>query len=192
MSGWDEQEFAGGASTATPPAEHGPEDPGLNPEFGPNFVRFITGRFMHVERLMAGVLDVLSRRPQEGFRLVRSGNTDANGNLTLLLCELAPGQKYALHRVYVEAVGYTWAAPYIDAAVHAYLTLNLNDAAWDGGGLGTGQTPGRLPCVFTAGRLYAVEAQDGERLTLQIVSGPASTMITARCQGVLENVHQRD
>jgi len=159
-------------------------------EYGPSFVRFVVDRFAAVEQMFGRLLEKLQPRTREGWRFVKSGQTDADGNATIIIFESEPMQKYALHRMYVHAGGYTWSAPYTGGGE---ALINVNDSPWDGVSF-TNTTPGysALPCVFTASRLQAVEVQDGERLTLQIKSGPHSTRIEVRCVGVLTDVHGDD
>lgn len=176
---------AGGAIAPPPPL--GAEDPGQNPAFGPNFVRFTIGRFAAVEQGLARLIDVLSRRPQEGWRFVTDGNTDGSGNVTIKVFDASPNQKFALHRLYIHAEGKTWASPYTGAGE---ILILVNGVPWDGASLVANS--GQLPAVFTASRLAAVEAQDGETLSVKIVGGPASTRIECRCQGVLSTVHGDD
>lgn len=179
--------FGGGASTVTPPAPHGPEGPADGIQYGPSFVRFVVDRFAAVEQIMSRLLQRNMNAAHEGWRFVKSSNTDASGNMAgstaLIIFESEPGQKFALHRLYVHAQGYSWKSPYTGSAE---LLVCVNDVPWAGLSLTSGQ--GALPAVFTAGRLQGVEVQDGERLTLEIKTGPVSTRIEARCLGVLTTV----
>lgn len=174
-----------GAATAAPPAPTPAADPGDIYRFGPNFVEFVTQRFAQVETLLAAALDQLRRdRAVEGWRQVKSAQTDASGDLTLELFQTNPNQKLALHRLYVAATGYTFASPFNGAG--AMLEIQVNGKSWDGVSLVASAAGGAsLPAVFTASRLQTVEAQDGETLTLKVTGGPASTMIEARLLGVL-------
>ena len=177
-----------GASTATPPAVHGESDPGDIYRYGPNFVRFVHDRFAAVEVMLARYLDVMQRdREVEGQRFYASGQTDNTGALTLEIFTANPGQKFTLHRCYVHADGYTWAAPYTGAGS---VELQADSAPWAGISLVNGS--GQIPTVFSAGRLSAVEAQDGEKLAVVIVGGPVSTHVNVRGTGVLSSLAGND
>ena len=180
-----------GPATDVAPAEHEPpaqrEGGGL--VYGPTFVRFVVDRFAAVEQLMARMLAKRENLPQEGQRFVASGNTDSSGNATIIIFDTNPGQKFALHRMYVHAEGKTWISP---SQTSGEILVRVDGVPWDGGGLASGQSPGQLPAVFTASRLAAVEAQDGERMDVTINVGPTNTQIICRCMGVLSGVYGDD
>lgn len=180
--------FGGGAGpTDTPPAPHGPHDPGMIPEFGPAFVRFIVDRFGAMERLLARVLDHLAKRPNDVQRFARSGSTDNTGLLTQIIYESAPGQRFELHSLSVEADGYTYAVPFNGAG--GMIELKMQDTTVDGASLVSGASGGTsLPCRFYYGRLQGIVVEDGERLTVKITSGPASKTITMWARGSLEYI----
>lgn len=188
MSIWGQEEI--GPSTATPPAEHGENDPGNIYRFGPNFVRFVTDRFAAIEQMLARHLDIQSRRPKEGWRFLLTGNTDASGNARITIFSTSPGQKYIVHRLYVHAVGYSWHAPF--TAALGELTLDVDRIPWSGYSLASGT--GQIPAYFTSGRLSAVEAQDGETISLNVVGTAtlANVQLEVRVAGVLSNVHAGD
>lgn len=190
MSAVDE---IGAGTAARPPGRAaGDAQPGDVYRYGPHFVDFVTDRFASVERALATLLAERERRlEREGFRKVVGGNTDGSGNATVTVFELAPNQKFALHRLVVEAAGYTFASPFNGAG--AYLEVIVNGAVWDGVSLVAAAAGGSsLPCVFTASRLQAVEAQDGETLAVKVFSGPASTQLSVRALGVLTTVFGDD
>lgn len=169
-----------GPATARPPAKAGgSSDPGDIYAFGPNFVSFVTERFAAVEHLLASALSVRGRRrEEEGFRIQATGQTDGTGAATIVLFEVNPGQKLVLHRLYVHAQGYTWAVPFTNAA--GTISIQTDGMSWTASSLASG-----LPTYYTAGRLHAVEGQDGERVALVLTGGPASTRIECRGLAVL-------
>jgi hypothetical protein len=178
-----------GAATETPPAPAGGfADPGDIYAYGPHFVRYVTDEFNLMRKAMATILaQRAQRRQEEGHRIIASGQTDASGNATIDIVDLAPGQKFVLHRLYVHAAGYTWEAPFTGSGE---LLIQTNGMPWSGVSLVSGA--GQLPCYFSSGRLAAVEAQDGERLELKVNLGPVSTRIECRGSGVLTTVYGDD
>lgn len=179
----EESEEMVGSNTATPPANApGSEDPGLVFRYGPNFVRFVVDRFAFVEHALSKMLQRAEiTREREGQRFFSAGNTDSSGNVEIELFRAQPGQKFNLHRCYVAASGFTIAAP----STACGLQVNIDGSPWSA-------FYGPLPAVFSAGRLHAPEAQDGERLTVQILGGPASTRISLHSLGVLGTVYGDD
>lgn len=179
---------AGGAGR--PPANApGVEDPGQIPMWGPKRfepnVQFFADRFAAVEIMMARLLDKIEQQVSiEGWRFENSAQSPSSGPLTIPVFDVPPMMKYTIHRIYIEAVGFSWASPY--QAAGAMVELQVDGEDWDGHGLvGSGQPVGQLPIVFTAGSLSGLEPQDGERFQVVITVPPASTNIKVRVQGVM-------
>lgn len=194
----DREHEIGAGPTATPPQRQQSGSPGSLEPYGPAWVGFVTERFQALEVAMAGILDVLRLRPQEGFRVVASGQTDGSGNARIPLFNTAPGQSFALHRLYVHAEGFNFTAPYnggsgrieIGIGPQGALSTQGSVEAWDGASLVANAAGGTsLPTVFTASRLQAIEAQDGEVLAVNITGGPTNTRIECRAMGVLGTIY---
>lgn len=167
-------------TVSPPPAGQGASDPGDIYRYGPSFVRFVHDRFAQVEVLLAATLDVLRRdRPVEGWRRVASGNTDSSGDAAITVVETAPGQKFTLHRLAISSPAYSYAAPFTGAGM---VEVQIDGATWDGVSLASGES--QIPVVLTSGRLDAIEAQDGETLTVKVTGGPVSAQIVCRAAGV--------
>lgn len=166
-----------------PPREH-------LPQFGPPFVKFVDDRFTRLERLVERLMEKWSYEPVTAF-FVASVQTTAAGGLSLnttpncSLYEPPPGFTFALHRLTIftgGTTGNTFATPYTLAA--SGWELRVNDQLVDGNSMISGQ--GQLPIVATWGTRDAPRIRDGEVLSLFMVNGPASTLITVKGQGTLD------
>lgn len=191
-----EEEYAGtsqdeiGPATATAPPANTGTDPGEIYRVGPRFVDNVQQHFQLIERALTAVLEHKARRQtQEGHREIKTVQLDSNGAGTVILFETNPGQKYALHRLYVHVEGYTASAPYTGTG-----SLQIQTGMTGAGGTtwSSYATSNGLPALYSSGRLSGVEAQDGESMLLKITGGPASTRVECRLAGVLGPISDHD
>ena len=123
---------------------------------------------------------------------VAQGNTDSSGNLKMSVYRVAAGMEARLGRltgtalVAATGVAYTAAVPYTNAA--AYLELHDTDSSSQIGptslmdfGPPTAGGP-VFPFLFTDQSMQAALVRGPREFVLNIVSGPASTMVVVRYQ----------
>lgn len=110
----------------------------------------------------------------------KDGTTDANGNLTLAVYTIPPGQEYVHTRMIVWAASATPASPWTGAG--AYLLVLRNDIPVDFVSLVPGATG--LPAISTDSESQAPVFRQGDTLSVQLVSGPATTNIVVSIRGI--------
>lgn len=142
------------------------------------------------EELRAELRDVAQQivsgylRPPAPQRLRDGGELDASGDGTIVLSTVTVGMELVLNRLLIEADGYTPASPYTNAA--AYFYLLRGDLPIDFLSLVSGATgAGSLPALATWTNSYAPRYRDGEKISVQIVSGPANGIVTVTADGFL-------
>lgn len=135
-----------------------------------------------IRALLAQELRAL-RSDQRTWRDEGSTKTDANGAALVTAATVPVGMEFALHRLVIEADGFTPGAPFQAAA--AFVAIMRNDHRED---FFTLAAPAGIPAVFTAGEADAIRYSNGEKVQLQIVAGPASTGVVCRVQGTLQPV----
>jgi hypothetical protein len=156
------------------------------PQLGPPFVAFVHEHFTRLQRMFLEETRRWSARELTTQIGIASFQTDASGNVkrathpNSIIIDPNPGWTFAVHRIAVIAVGFTFASPYSNAA--AYWELRENDEAIDGGPL-TG-TPNSIPFVKTWGTRDAPHIRDGlvGSFFLAGTAGIANTSITVKAQ----------
>lgn len=132
-------------------------------------------------------LGSLARRLRSDQRTMRpgaQGKTDSAGLLVLPVYECPVGLEFALHRLVIEADGFTPGVPFNAAA--GYIDILRSDERCDFLSLAAGS--GAIPAVFSAGTQDAIRFRNGEVVSVRIVGGPASNGIVVRGQGTLQPV----
>lgn len=120
-----------------------------------------------------------------------NGTTTAAGLLDLLLYTVPGGFEFVVTRVNVEAVGFTPAVPYTNAA--GWIALCRGDSFAVGSMLDFLPNPPLasgpiLPAVMSDGGEQAGAIRGGEKVSLHIQSGPATVDIYVRLQGIQKAV----
>ncbi len=126
----------------------------------------------------------LIQRDIASFTLDSSGNSHIQGttpNVPVPVHRVKPGYDLSVHRVIVEADGYTTAVPFTNTA--GGISLYRNNNFVDGLNLGTALTG--LPFVFSYGGDAPI-LSGNDQLQILITGGPASVAITVTIQGTLE------
>jgi len=118
-----------------------------------------------------------------------TGQTDASGNLDLVLYRVPQGMQFITTRVNVEATGFTPATPYTNAA--GWLGLMKSDKFQQGTLIDFLPNPpvangAILPASITDGATEAGVFRGGESIGLHIATGPATADIWVRFQGIEE------
>jgi hypothetical protein len=176
-----------------PPSEHAPErafDDAQNT---------VAEAWVALADELASFGRLLSAQPQDGPTGVASGNTDASGNLFLIVYKVAAGEQFRLTRADVEAFGFTPAAPFSGAT--AWVAMYASDLDQVPGGTFTGIANAlqggqvmigppvaggpMLPFLYAETESAAPEIRGPANLILVVNAGPATTRITFRYQGTL-------
>ena len=124
---------------------------------------------------VAASRDKRTQRPSGALRL------DATGAGIITIYAVPLGMEFALHRLLIDADGFTPGAPYNAAA--GYVDILRGDERVDFLSLAAGS--GAIPAVFSAGDSDAVRFRNGEQVNLRVVGGPVSTTVQVRAQGTL-------
>lgn len=127
-------------------------------------------------------------RPVEAIALNAAGNSiRANGDKTASaaavavdLFECPVGYRFRLHRMTVKPDGFTFGAPFTNAA--GFLDIEQGGLMRDGISF---NTPG-LPVVWSAGTADGIDYSNGDVVRVLVSGGPASTSLSIRMQGTLE------
>ncbi len=126
-------------------------------------------------------------RPASTDRWIGSTKLDANGNTTvgstpgaIKTFRVPVGYSFSLHRITFKSDGSTFAVPFTNAA--GYIEIQRQGQMVDGITL---NSPG-FPLVFTAGSAQAPVYDNGDRVEILIVGGPANTPVAIYIQGTLE------
>jgi len=129
---------------------------------------------------------------------IASGNTDASGNLFLVVYKVAAGEQFRLTRAVVECQGYTPASPYSNASAWGAFYELDTDTISSFTAIGDvlqgamkdlfPQTAGgpMFPAVFTDQGMQAAEIRGPRTLILVVASGPATKRVTVNYQGALK------
>ena len=142
---------------------------------------------------------LLATQPQDGPSGVASGNTDASGNLFLIVYKVASGEQFRLTRALCEAAGQTPASPFSAAAAWVAMYATDLDQAPGGTvvGIANAMQGGQvmfgppvaggpiLPFLYTSEESNASEIRGPANLVLVVTAGPATARITVRYQGTL-------
>lgn len=115
-----------------------------------------------------------------------NGTTTGAGILDLLLYNVPQGFEFTITRVNVEAVGFSPAVPYTNAA--GWIAVCRGDRFAVGSILDFLPNPpvasgAILPALFTDGANQAGIIRGGEKVSLHIETGPATTDVYVRLQG---------
>jgi hypothetical protein len=127
------------------------------------------------------VLDMLERaREQQETpeRAGASGRTDGAGALALRVYAVPLGREFSLHRLVVDAEGFTPGAPFTNAA--GYIDIRRSGVRVDFVNLSVG-----IPALALDGNDTAIRFRNGEEVEIVIAGGPASTNVRAEIQGML-------
>ena len=138
-----------------------------------------------IERFLSGH----NRRPGTirepvAVELDASGNTaiGPKSPIGVPLYKVPAGYRFALHRLSIKADGFTFAAPFTNAA--GFLELQRSGLMVDGLPL---TSPG-LPLVFTTGTADSIVYDNNQTVDLLISGGPASTAVQLVLQGTLSPI----
>lgn len=119
---------------------------------------------------------------------IATANTNGSGNVVFPIYTVGQGFRFELGRLLINADGYTPAAPYSNAS----FWLGIFTSSDPAGTPAIGQMIDFLPTTAGAQGIPDVADYDpaqilrtGQTLVCRIVTGPASTRITARYQGRL-------
>lgn len=136
-----------------------------------------------LEETLAGYL-----RPPYRVRVEAAGVTDATGAAVFAAASSRPGYRLVLNSLLVIPAGYSYATPYTTTAGAVQLLRGSSGSTGDvlrgapfGGGSG-----GSLPLLLLDdGDDRAVFAVDTESLLVEVIAGPAHTVVAARGHGVM-------
>lgn len=148
-----------------------------------------TRRSVEVQnRLLRSAIPLLDRRIVINYA---NGQTDGSGILNLVLYRVPQGMQFITTRVNVEAAGFTPATPYTNAT--GWIGLMRSDRFVIGSLVDFVPNPPLatapiLPASITDGASEAAVFRGGEIIGLTIASGPATTDIWVRLQGIEEPV----
>lgn len=120
-----------------------------------------------------------------------SAPTDSSGVLELPIYQVPPGFQLYVTRWNVEAIGFSPAVPYTNAAGQLILFSGKNFGV--GSILDFLPNPpvasgAILPASIATGKEAAALFRGGEQVSIRIAGGPVSTAIYARIQGIQEAV----
>jgi hypothetical protein len=125
------------------------------------------------------LLEGLFRREvRERVRAQATLKTDATGAATINVYTVDPGMEFRLCRVVIEADGFSFAQLFTNAA--GSVTVQREGQIQGGFNLAAG-----LPNTYTAGSADAPRYRNGEKVSVVLVGGPASTNINVRIEGDL-------
>jgi hypothetical protein len=106
---------------------------------------------------------------------------DASGNGVVQVYVVPSGMKFNLHRVAVNADGFTPGVPFTNAA--GYIDILRGSVRQDF--LPLAAAAGGIPAVWAQGGDAAIRYRNGEAVEVAIVGGPASTGVRVEIQGDL-------
>jgi len=178
-----------------PPSEHAPVAP-----FDAGMDETEVESFLAVRKQIDELGRTLAQLvPPDSPAGIASGNTDASGNLFLIVYATAAGEQFRLTRAVAEAYGYTPAVPYSNASAWVGLYATAQQIAPGGTFTGIANAlqgdmvafgpPAAggpiLPFMYTAVESEAPEVRGPRLLVLVVAGGPASTRVTLHYQGTL-------
>ena len=114
----------------------------------------------------------------EDVRPEENGKTDANGHALIEVYTVPPGMKLRVVRIVFKADGFTFAAPWVNAA--GYFNVLRNGQVVDGGPLAAG-----IPTVGTDSSSAGPRYRNGEVVAIEVFGGPLSTNLTVLVEGDL-------
>jgi hypothetical protein len=137
-----------------------------------------------------GILSGYLRQPYR-VRIEQGGTTNGSGALTIDNClQARPGFQLLVNAVVIGVAGYTYAAPYNPATQGA---IELIRAPGPGssqvehlrGYPFGGSSGGSIPAVYTSGDDRAIDLLEQEVLQVQVIGGPASTVVFIKGHGTM-------
>lgn len=148
-----------------------------------------TRRSLDVQnQLLRAAIPLMDRRIVVNYV---NAQTDGSGNLDVVVYRVPQGMQFITTRVNIEAVGFTPAAPYSNAAGW----IGLMRSPIFGVGTLVDFIPNPplsngpiLPASITDGATEAGVFRGGETVGLHIATGPATTDIYVRIQGIEEPI----
>jgi len=124
------------------------------------------------------------RSDERTMRPDGDGVTNAAGNGNTPIYQVPLGMQFNLHRLLVEADGFTPGAPYNAAA--GWIDVLRGDERVDFLPLAVGS--GAIPALVTYGTADAIRFRNGEVVAIALFGGPASTGFIGRAQGTLQPI----
>lgn len=129
-----------------------------------------------------------ARRGPELWRPVQALALDANGAGTVELDIVQAGMRFRLHRLYIDADGYTPADPYTNAsATDGYAEILQAGSPRSSVVFSSGT--GGIPADWSSS--VGIGYHEHEAVEIAFVGGPASTVVVCRGEGVLEPLTTR-
>ena len=171
----------------TPSPRPNPGEESIGPALFDLLVR--THRSIDVQaELLKAAIPLLNRRT---IVEIVNGNTDASGNMDLVLYRVPQGMQFIVTRVNIENGGNSPASPYTNAA--GWIGLMRADKFVKGTLVDFLPNPpvsngAILPASITDGATEAGLFRGGEIIGLHIDTGPANNDIWVRLQGIQEPV----
>ncbi len=146
-----------------------------------------TNRSIEVQnQLLRAAIPLMDKRIVINYA---TGQTDGSGVLDLVLYRVPQGMQFITTRLNIEAVGFTPATPYTNAA--GWIALMKADKFVVGSMIDFLPNPpvasgAILPASITDGATEAGVFRGGEVIGFHIAGGPATTDIYCRVQGIEE------
>lgn len=135
-----------------------------------------------LERALGRLVTALERREvRERVKDAASAATDdATGAAVIDVYQVPLGMEFRLTRLLIESNSSTFAAPFTNANGAALILRN--GKVVDGVNLAA---PAGIPVSWTSGSAQAPRYRNGEKVSVQLIGGPVSSVVTVTLEGDL-------